>query len=291
MTPSPTCFNVVAASRPAPLVVEVPHAGTDMVEQALRFRQVPMWAIEAGAIEADADLGADLIWEGSEARGIPRVVATASRYLIDLNTPPRFPTPYEEKMPEPLNNLRRRSACGSCWSAAPLPRAEIERRVAAYLEPYHQAIAEQLELARVASSTVLLSSHTFPDGRAVPSDIDVVIGTARETSAPAALRSRIADVFRGAGLQVALETPFPGGLSLARHGRPADGVNAVQVEVRRSLLARTIQDGDTLRFALEPTGVARLRTLMIEVSQAIVAWASERPVATSAPRAVAGVSP
>lgn len=292
MTPTPTCFDVASAARPGPLVVEIPHAGTVIDEQALRFRQVPRHAIEAGVLEADADLGADLVWEGSEAMGVSRIVATASRYLIDLNTRPRFPTAYQEKMPEPLNNLRRQSACGLRWSAPPLPRVELERRVASYLEPYHQAVTEQLDRARTEARTaVLLSSHTFPDAPGVAPGADVVLGTARETSAPRGLRDRIADVFRRAGLRVALETPFPGGLSLARHGRPAEGVSAVQIEIRRSLLANTIQDGHLVRFALEPDGLARLKALMSEVREAVVAWATERPVAATVPLVAGGVRP
>jgi len=287
------CGRIVTASPPGLLVVEVPHAGTEMDDRAVSFRQVTARALDAGALVADADIGSDLVWEDSERHGVSRVIATTSRYVIDLNTAPRFPTAYEEKMPEPLNNLRRRSACGLRWSAPPLPRAELERRVETYLEPYHRAVAERLEQARtVSGAAVLLSSHTFP-GDQVPVDVDVVLGTAHETSAPRELRDRIADCFRRGGLRVALEAPFPGGLSLARHGRPAEGVSAVQIEIRRSLLSQAIHDGEVVRFAVEPTGLERLKALMVDVSHAVVAWTDERTsgVASSPRRPVAEVSP
>lgn len=286
MNPHPDCFTIVTAPEPGALLVEVPHAGVGIDDEALRFRQLTARAVEAGALTADADIGSDLMWEGSEALGVSRIVATKSRYFIDLNTAPRFPTAYEERMPEPLNNLRRRSACGLRWSAPPLPRKELERRVATYLEPYHRAVAEHLEGARAASgSAVLLSAHTFPDGQAAPG-IDVVLGTLHETSAPRALRERIAECFRRAGLRVELEATFPGGLSLARHGRPAAGVSAVQVEIRRSLLSRAFREGELVRFELDPDGLERMKVLAVEVSEAILAWATAPP-AGRAPRRAA----
>src|SRR5690242_20451497 len=71
-----------------PIVVEVPHAGLTIDAAAARFTKIPPNAVQKNAVLADSDIGADLVWVGSEAQGIARVVARASRYVIDLNTEP-----------------------------------------------------------------------------------------------------------------------------------------------------------------------------------------------------------
>ena len=174
-----------------------------------------------------------------------------------------------EKMPEPLNNSRRHSAAGFSWSAPPLPRKEIERRVNSYLEPYHDAVSEQLRRAKSrCGAALLLSSHTFPEGQ-VADGIDVVIGTRHGQAASLGIRSRIEDVFSSAGLRVALEEPFAGGLASERHGRPTDGVSAVQIEIRRSLLATAHQEGDLTRFAINDETLGRFSALMASLAQSL----------------------
>ncbi len=245
-------FDIVAPAEPGPLVVEIPHAGLVIDDAAAKFTRIPERALQAGAVLADSDIGADRLWDGSESLGVTRLAARASRYVVDLNTEPRVPTPYEEKLPEPLRAVRMISECGERWLANPLPRHERERRMREVFEPYHQAVTDALEQARARHGTaVLLSSHTFPD-RFAPG-ADVVIGTRHGASADAELRDALADVVRGHELSVALEEPFPGAYSLARHARPAERVVAVQLELARSVVSR--REERVRRLLVELVGV------------------------------------
>ena len=105
-------FDVVRANAPGPVVVEVPHAGLVIDERSARYTNVPAFIREAGAVRADADLGADVIWEGTEAIGVTRVVARTHRYVVDLNTNPRPPPapPFYEENPAPKPTIRRSAA-------------------------------------------------------------------------------------------------------------------------------------------------------------------------------------
>jgi N-formylglutamate amidohydrolase len=259
-------FEIVRARAPGPIVVEIPHAGLVVDERAAPFVHLPKKALEAGALVEDADLGADLPWEGTELAGVTRVVARASRYVIDLNTNPRPPPrpPFYEKEPEPRAFIRR-SHCGMNWRQEAIPKAEIERRISEVLEPYHRAIDVELERARALhGAACLVSSHTFHDRKRAVAD--VVLGTQNGAAARAALRDAVADVAREVGLSVALEEPFRGGWSLTRHARPAEGIEALQIEIARRLV--TGNDGE-LGAPVDPAAVARLRAFASAVASAI----------------------
>ncbi len=267
-------FDVVRALHPAPVVVEIPHAATAIDERAAAFTRIPERALQAGALEEDADLGADLIWQGTERAGVTRVVARGSRYVIDLNTDPRpSPSPpFYETDPEPRKTLHR-SHCGVSWSQHGLPKPERERRIVEIFEPYHRAIATELERVRALHGVAcLVSAHTFQDRRRAIAD--VVLGTLREKAAPAAVRDAAADVARAHGLTVALERPFPGGFSLARHARPDANVLAIQIEIARRLV---VGDGEGRRSAPEAGAVARLSEIAFAMVRALVAALADLP--------------
>jgi N-formylglutamate amidohydrolase len=79
-----------------------------------------------------------------------------------------------------------------------------------------------------------------PRRRGLP---QVVIGDRHGDSAEAWVAAEALAVARSMGFSVAHNAPFAGGHILARHGRPTDGVHAIQVEVDRSLYCRA--DGHT----------------------------------------------
>ncbi len=261
MPPTHAHFDVVRADPPGPVVVEVPHAGLEIDPTSGIFTMVPREAERADALRADADLGADAIWAGSEARGVTRVVARTHRYVIDLNTDPRpgpVPPFYQED-PAPRPTIRR-SAAGPSWLEPALPREEVARRVREIFDAYHDAIDRELERSRERHGrAVLVASHTFPEGLGVSAD--VVVGTAEGQTLEVELRDVIVDVLRAAGLTVAIEAPFPGGFSITRHARLAEGVGAVQLELARRLVvepgrSRMVSDSAIARLAPVADAVA-----------------------------------
>jgi N-formylglutamate deformylase len=226
-------FDVVTPNSPGPVVIDVPHAGLAL--DSLAARTLPAAAVSARAVVADSDLGAAEIWRPTASVGAKVIVATMSRYVIDLNTEPRVPSAYDDKLPPQLRNVRRRSACGLRWEE-PLPFSdEVEARVRRDFEPYHVELERALDDAFVFhNQAILISAHTFPSH--TPDDADVVVGTRYGASAGADLRHLVAEFFRAQGLHVSLEDPFPGGYSLARHARPGEGRFGVQLEFARRLV-------------------------------------------------------
>lgn len=230
---------------PTPLVVEVPHGGLELDEAT--GRRIPREALDAGAVLADSDVGALELFRRACRGRATFIAATASRHVLDLNTEPRMPTAYEEKLPPGLGDVRRISQCGLRWHEPRRTSAELQGLVTMLFEPYHLAIAGALDHAAAQHRDVLLvSAHTFPSiaGRTP----DVVIGTRHGATASHELREAFAQPFRAAGLVVALEEPFPGGYSVGRHARREQGRHALQLEVARHLVC---QEGSPLLLANE----------------------------------------
>ena len=235
MDPAPPHFEARRAPAPSVVVVEIPHAGTAIDDASRAHLRIPPAALAAGALRADSDVGAEEVWMAARRPVVTAIVARTSRHVIDLNTPPRLPTAAEEKLPAALRASLVRSRSGHRWRLEPPPRRELERRLREIFEPYHQAIAGELQRAAdLHGLAFLVSLHTFPGTEA--GGADVVLGTRGGTSASPAVRDLVARELAACGLRVVLDVPFPGGVSAERHGRPGEGRHALQVEIARHLL-------------------------------------------------------
>ena len=79
---------------------------------------------------------------------------------------------------------------------------------------------------------LLLDCHSMPPRG--PGEANVVIGDRHGTSAAPWLVEAAEAIARRRGFAVARNAPFAGGHIIERHGRPADGVHAIQVEIDRA---------------------------------------------------------
>lgn len=258
-SPTPP-FRVHEPEARGPIVVEIPHAGLAMDATAARFSRAP-----ERALAADADIAADVIFGDVVLEGASLLVATQSRFVIDLNTAPRIPTPYEDKLPAGLRDVRRRSVSGDVWLESPPTRVEVERRIRDVFEPYHAEIAARLEDTRARHGVaVLVSAHTYPDAL-FPRAADVVVGTLGGAGAAGWTRDAVATCARAHGLSLAFDDPFPGGYTIERHARVRDEVHALQIELARRLYC------DAIAPVLRPEGVQRLQRFTRDVVSALAA--------------------
>ena len=131
---------------------------------------------------------------------------------------------------------------------APLARAELEKRIREYHQPYHDALAEAVS----ARPCVLVDMHsvTWPS-------FDVVLGDFRGRSAgPAVCENHLKPFLEERGVTVGYAGPrdldrsgrpvphdavrYSGGYITARYGNPAAGRYAFQVEVSRETCRRRL---------------------------------------------------
>jgi N-formylglutamate deformylase len=224
-----------------PVVVEVPHAGLGL--DALTVAQL---SAPVRCLGNDADLYVDELYADAPSVGATLLVAEISRYVCDLNR--------SEQDVDPLaavGGLAQRAPHGLIWRETtdgqralyqPLPRAELERRIARFHRPYHECLARLLEAKRAKFGyVVLLAGHSMPSrGRAGHTDTgrdraDVVPGSRGRTTAHVALIELPERLALARGWSVVHDDPYRGGFTTQHYGRPAIGQHALQVELSRRL--------------------------------------------------------
>jgi N-formylglutamate deformylase len=253
-----------------PVVVEVPHAGTE-VPDALRAEIVG----HEETILRDADLLVDRLYAGAPGHGAALLCARWSRYVVDLNRAPDdvdLETVFDHPAPrrvQPRGVVWRVTADGRPLLRAPLDYQQLRERLALYHEPYHRHLREELRRTRAEFGyAILLAAHSMPSAikrglRELERRADVVPGTLGRTSAHPAIIDLVEQHFRAAGLSVRHDDPYRGGYTTANYGRPGEAQHAIQVELNRALYMdeRTCQPkaGDFERLQqLVETLVARL---------------------------------
>ncbi len=230
----------------SPIVYAVPHAGRDYAAALLAQARV-----EAAILARLEDRFADRLADGLIMAGATVFIARTPRALIDLNRDERaFDPGMIADLPHGIQPQacakarggiglvpRRIAGSAELWRA-PLPYAELARRIETVHRPYHAALADALTAARARFGTALLIDlHSMPPlgerhGDRPP---DIVLGDRFGRSAAARITALVADVARSHGYHPAINTPYPGNYTLDRHGQPDRGIHALQIEVDRTV--------------------------------------------------------
>ena len=265
----------------SPVVLSVPHAGRDYSERLLRAARVPKATLET----LEDRLVDRLVWRAVE-NGATAFVARVPRAEIDLNRDEREVDPALIAPPPPSESVipsartrgglglvpSRIAGTGAIWLHR-LGRDELRRRVEAVHRPYHAAVADALARARARfGAAVLLDCHSMPprEPAAGVRPPPVVFGDRHGTSIAPELLEAALEAAHRLGFAAGCNSPYAGGYVVSRHGRPAERVHALQIEIDRSAYL----DGD-LR---EPgPGFDRTARLIAEVAGALAARALQVP--------------
>jgi N-formylglutamate amidohydrolase len=236
-------FRVIEPSTAeTPVVVEIPHAGLDV---PAHFR-APLIA-PVRALARDADLYVDELYQDAPLEGATLVVASTSRYLLDLNRGEdeidgNAVAGARSEIARPRGLVWSLTTDGERVLSRPLDPAELDERLDAVHRPYHRALREILaRKKKTFGHAVLLAAHSMPSvGRSAHGDpgsqrADVVPGTQGRTTAHGRLIDAVEKHARQAGMSVRHDDPYRGGFSTRTYGRPSEAVHAVQVELARRL--------------------------------------------------------
>lgn len=268
-----------------PVLIAVPHGGQAYPADLLaRMRAPDLCRLRLEDRHVD-QLGVAV----AAATGAPLLRAHAPRAMLDLNRAesdidwemiegPRLARPMAAAaaaaaaVTGSAANHRARSGLGliprrlpgygEIWRSR-LPRAELDRRIAEVHQPYHQALGEHLQRIRdIWGAALLIDLHSMPP--LAPRDSDMpapvmVLGDRFGASCHHALVRCGLGFFEGEGVRAAQNRPYSGGYVLDRHGAPANGIHAIQIEVCRSLYL----DDDLAEVTDEAAGIAALLTRLV----------------------------
>ena len=211
----------------APLLVTLPHTGTELVgeaelESAWLARKDTDWWIHR-LYDFAGDLGAT-------------VIRTAiSRTVIDVNRDPTGASLYPGQATTELCPTTTFDG-ELLYRTGYAPQAnEIANRRRAYFEPYHHALSTEIARLRARHAAVVLyDCHSIRSwiprlfaGR-LP---NFNIGTHSGASCSPALTARVAAICAETHLEQVTNGRFKGGYTTRHYGRPADGVHAIQMEL------------------------------------------------------------
>lgn len=246
-SPFPPFFRIGPERPASPVILSVPHAGRDYgphLLNAARLRKEVLETLEDRLVDR-------LIWRAT-ALGMTAFVARAPRLEIDLNREEREldPTLIAPTLASGafVQSARTRgglglipsriTGSGPIWRER-IPRRELERRINMIHRPFHDALAEALAQARARfGDAVLLDCHSMPP-RSRPGNDDarpatIVFGDRHGSTIGGDLLDAALTASRAMGYRTACNAPYAGGHIVARHGRPAEGVHALQIEIDRS---------------------------------------------------------
>ena len=214
----------------APLLISVPHAGTGLPDW-LRPRLVE----RASEVE-DTDWHMECLYAFAKDLGASLLVPRLSRWVVDLNRPPENQPMYPGRNNTELVPTRFFTG-DALYREAELPgTAEITDRIERYWRPYHAALANELTRLRAVHGHAVLF-----DGHSIKSELPWLfegvlpglnLGTVEGTSCAPSLRSRLASHFAQWTRDThVIDGRFKGGYITRHYGRPAQNVNAVQLEM------------------------------------------------------------
>jgi N-formylglutamate deformylase len=248
----------------APLLVSLPHDGCELPSDL-----VPRLTPAARAVP-DTDWQVSRLYAFAGEMGASILIPRYSRYVIDLNRPPDDVSLYPGQNTTGLCPITRFDG-GPVYQPGEEPQPdEIERRVERYWRPYHAALADELRRIRGDHGrAVLWEGHSIASRRPFLFDGTLPalnIGTVDGRSCSSWLQDRLVGVCSGQGhYDWVINGRFKGGYITRCHGRPADGVQAVQLELAQS----TYMDEETTCWL--PERAARLQPMLRQMLELALA--------------------
>lgn len=213
----------------APLIVSMPHTGVD-IPLGLESHLVSPWLARK-----DADWWVDRLYDFAHSLDATVIRTTLSRTVIDCNRDPSGASLYPGQATTELCPT-------STFDGEPLYRAgcvpdaaEIARRRGTFFDPYHAAIAAEINRLRAQHTNIVLyDCHSIRSS--VPRLFEGMlpnfnIGTNNGATCAPALTAAVEAACDGTNFTRVTNGRFRGGYTTRHYGRPAEGVHAVQMEL------------------------------------------------------------
>ncbi|MDB5986432.1 MAG: N-formylglutamate deformylase [Nevskia sp.] len=249
-----------------PVLIDVPHAGT-YIPPALRSG---MTAIAQTV--PDTDWHVHLLYEFALQLGVGLMVATHSRYVVDLNRDPDDASLYPGADTTELCPTRTFADDDIYLPAQRPDAAQIASRRARYWLPYHAALNAALAQIKARHGyAILLDAHSI---RAqVPRFFagvlpDLNLGTADGAACDLQLQALAMAVLQSnTGFSSVCNGRFKGGYITRHYGRPRERIHALQLE-----MAQTCYMAESAPYAWEPQRARALLLTLKDLLKCLLDW-------------------
>ena len=266
------CYELVQGS--SPLLVSMPHIGTGL-PAALE----PRLSAEALRL-VDTDWRVDELYDFLPELQVSVIKPYYSRYVVDLNRAPNAVSLYPGKLVSEICPLQSFAGVDLYQAGEQPGKREVKQRVQEYWQPYHRALATELErLKSLHGYALLWDAHSIRGE--VPrlfsgSLPDLNFGTADGAACDAALLARLEAVADSAqAYSWVANDRFKGGAITRLYVRPRQRLHAVQLELSQATYLQ--QDPS---FQLCRQRAQALRPLLRELLDTTLNW---KPATTGVP--------
>lgn len=249
----------------APLIVAVPHAGTDIPDEIAAQLVDPEFA------KSDADLFVDRLYAFAADLGATMIRTAISRTVIDVNRDPSGASLYPGMATTELCPTTSFDGVPLYPEGGAPAEAEIARRRSIWFDPYHQAIGAEIARLRARHPIVVLyDAHSIRSRvpRLFDGELPVFnIGTIGGVTCDPALAEAVERTCRASGQPTVVNGRFRGGWTTRHYGRPEAQVHAIQME----LAMRAYLDEPSISWS--ESRAAETRTVLAPVLQACIDFA------------------
>jgi N-formylglutamate deformylase len=262
----------------APLVVSHPHTGTE-IPPPVAARLASPWLARK-----DTDWHVERLYDFAEGLGATVLRTRVSRTVIDVNRDPSGASLYP--------GLATTELCPtSTFGGEPLYRPgqeptaeEVTRRQTEWFDPYHAALAAEVERLRTVHPWVVVyDCHSIRS--AIPRLFDgelphFNIGTDGGRACDPGLTASVEAAIDPSRFIRVTDGRFRGGFITRTYGRPGDGVHAIQMELAiRGYLAEPADPLNDSNWPpeYEPALASPARDVLSRVLEACLTFARSRP--------------
>ncbi len=261
-----------------PLVLASPHSGRiypdALIERSALSRQV---------LRQNEDAYIDDMLGFARHMNIPLLSANFPRCFVDVNRQAdEIPSSWKPQGALP-STARAELGLGvvptmitdknQIYKRALKPSA-LKARLELLYHPYHNALAKLMsEAMQQFGRALLFDCHSMPGFSAARQRRpDIVLGDRHGTACHPETMARLEALFLERGYSVTRNHPYAGGYVTAHYGRPANGMEVIQIEINRDLYLNPIN-------MRRKTGYARLAGDLKSICLDMLGGAEDMPMA------------
>ena len=223
---------VSLAENTGPLLVSFPHSGT-FVPQAIKETLT-----QAALPLPDTDWHVPRLYDFLADMPVSTITANYSRYVVDVNRFSQGSALYPGQSETEVCPTTTFSEHAIYLQGKSPNKAQIDQRIQAYWQPYHKALADQLERIKAIHGYALLwDAHSIAS--VVPRFFsgtlpDLNLGTAESLSCRPDLGNDLFKMMQQSQFSAVRDSRFKGGYITRHYGQPQGDIHAVQMEIAQS---------------------------------------------------------